>query len=343
MIAKKQLPFKIVFGIPLTLLLISVLLATKIYSVEQSYVFSNAIIADLLITIPCVYFVLIRKTNIPKITIVPFFVIGLLLASMFIPEKNQQYLELVMTYVLPIVELGVFLFIVTRLYKLVNVFSSNKRVISDFYDNLKQSASSILPNKISNMFATEISVLYYGFVYWRTKRLSKNEFSYHKNSGAVGLFFGLLLVIAIEMSVVDVLLARWNEMAAWVLTGLSVYSSVQIFGFLKSIMKRPIEIKQATLHLKYGILSETIIRIENIKSIKKSTKTIEKEDGVQYLSLLNELDAYNVIIELNEGNTVHGLYGLKKKYKALAFYVDNPSDFMTKLEKKRKALQYQVH
>lgn len=338
MVLNKKLATLFILGTPLLLLIISIFLAVNLASIKEQFIVSNALVLDFVLTIPLVYFLLIRKTTISKFTVIPLFALGLLLASIFIPSQNQQYLQLIITYVFPVVELGVFLFVVNKIYNLIKAFKNNKESLPDFYDNLKHSASSILPNKLSSLFATEISVLYYGFVYWRKKTLKKYEFSSHKNSGSVGLFFGLLLIIGVEMSVVHVVLVKWNDIVAWVLTGLSIYSSVQIFGFLKSVIKRPIVIKNEKLHLRYGVLSETIIPIHSIESIEYLTKTIDKESDIQYLSPLKELDSHNIIIQLVEENSINSLYGMKKKYTSIAFFVDNPLEFITQIDKNRKAL-----
>lgn len=338
MALKKQLSNLFIFGIPLLLIVVSVFLATKITLLQNPIVISNALVFDFVLTIPLVYFLLIRKTTIPKLTIVPLFTLGLLLASRFIPVENQQYLELVIKYVFPIVELGVFVFVISNLYTLVKEFRKNKGLIPDFYDNLKHSASSVLPSKLSSFFATEISVLYYGFIHWREKKLKEHEFSYHKNSGSVGLFFGLLLIIGVEMSVVHIMLAKWSSVGAWVLTGLSVYSSVQIFGFLKSVIKRPTIIEKDKLHLKYGVLSETIIPLQDIEFVEYSTKSVGKEDDIQYLSLLKDLEPHNIILQTKKENSISGLYGMKRKYTRIVFYVDTPTVFLKQLDKNRKAL-----
>ena len=64
------------------------------------------------------------------------------------------------------------------------------------------------------------------------------------------------------------LLAQWNNIVAWTLTLLSVYSGIKILGFLKSMTKRPISIEDNKLFLRYGIMNETIIDIKNIESIE---------------------------------------------------------------------------
>lgn len=114
---------------------------------------------------------------------------------------------------------------------------------------------------------------------------------------------------------------------AWVLTILSVYSGIQVFGFMKSMFKRPISIDNGRLYLRYGIMSESTIEINNIASIEVASKEIEFDNEIRKFSILGSLEEHNVIIHLSEENTLTRLYGIQRKYKSLAIYVDDKSQF----------------
>ena len=127
------------------------------------------------------------------------------------------------------------------------------------------------------------------------------------------------------------LLAKWSNTAAWVLTFLSIYSGIQLFGFLKSMFKRPILIEDKKLFLRYGIMNETIIDTEIIDSIEISSKDITLDKETRKLSFLGELESHNIIIRLKEENTLIGLYGVKRKFKNLVLHVDDKVEFKNKI------------
>ncbi|AXT52239.1 hypothetical protein D1818_15845 [Aquimarina sp. BL5] len=185
----------------------------------------------------------------------------------------------------------------------------------------------------------EIAVFYYGFVSWRKTKLQNNEFSYHKNSGTIPILIALIPIIAIETYVLNILLSKWSITAAWLVSALSIYSGFQIFGFLKSMFKRSFSIEKNTIHLRYGILSEARIDINNIKSIEISSKPIEFNDTVRKLSPLGELESHNIVIHVKKENTIIGLYGIKRKFKTLAFYIDNKEEFKEALDKKNSVTE----
>ena len=324
----------IIFGAPLLLIAAMVLLTNSLLFTTHSNKLSLAITIDLLLTIPFIYFLLIRKTSIPKTTIVPFIILGVIVCSVILPTGNQYYLSLFKTWILPIIELLVLSFIVYNILKARKLYNLNKTNASfDFFTTLKSTCLEILPKIAVVPVITKIAVFYYGFFYWKRRQLKPNEFSYHKDSGTIGLLIALIFIIAIETVTFHILLAKWNIIAAWVLTGISIYSGIQILGFLKSILKRPIIIEDNTIHFRYGIMSETTINIIDIESIELSTKDIELNNKTRKLSFLGNLEPHNLVIKLKKENSLTGLYGIKRTYKILALHVDKKQEFKNRIDK----------
>ncbi|TSE10117.1 hypothetical protein [Aquimarina algiphila] len=323
----------IVFGIPLLLILSMVLIAkSKIFEVNPGTL-SFAITIDLLFTIPILYFLLIKKKNIPKTTIIPFFVIGMLITSYIIPKEHQSLLNWAKNWIFPFVELGVFMYLFYKVRKTIKRYNANAKLKPDFLSALKETSHEILPKKIASLLTMELAVVYYGFIDWKKKRLAQHEFSYHKKSGTISLLIALIVIITIETYVLHVLLLKWSPIAAWIATILSMYSGIQLFGFLKSLMKRPIAIEEDKLHLRYGILSETIIDIANIDAIEITSKDMVFDTKTRKLSPFGELEAHNMVIRLKKENTLTGLYGIQKTFTTIAFFIDNKEEFKGELEK----------
>ncbi len=324
----------LVFGIPLLLILSMVLIAkSKIFDANPDTL-SIAITIDLLFTIPVLYFLLIKKKNISKTTIIPFFVIGMIVASYIIPKEHQSLLHWAKNWVFPFIELGVLIYLFYKVKQTIKRYNANAKLKPDFFSALKETSYEILPRKIASLLTMEVAVLYYGFIDWKKKRLAQHEFSYHKKSGTISLLVAFIIIITIETYVLHVLLLKWNTIAAWIATILSLYSNIQLFGFLKSLMKRPISIEEDKLQLRYGILSETIIDIANIDVIEITNKDMVFDTETRKLSPFGELEAHNTIITLKEENTLTRLYGVQKTFTTIAFFVDQKEEFKGELEKK---------
>ena len=322
----------ILFGIPLLIIALMVLVVKLPVFAANPNELSIGITVDLLLTAPLVYYLLIRKTKIPNTTVVPFLILGLVIGLLILPSENQYYLRLFKTWVLPIVEISILFYILYKVRGAIQTFKLKKLGSLDFYTTLKNTCSEVLPKALVVPFVTEISVIYYGFLYWKKRTIKENEFTYHKDSGTITLFIAIIFIIGIETLVLHHLLAKWSTVAAWILTILSIYSGIQFLGFLKSMIKRPISIENNTLFLRYGIMNETAICLSTINSVEISSKEIEFNDETRRLSILGELEGHNVIIRLKEENTLTGLYGTRRTYKNIALYVDKKVEFKNYIE-----------
>ena len=312
--------------------LMMLLIKSSIYNEYTSYM-SLGITIDLLVFPPLLYFLVIKKTKIPKISVVPFLVFSMVLCYSILPAQDHKYLDFFKNWMFPVIEVGVLLFIIFSVRKVIKKYKgiANSNHV-DFFTTLKETCYDLLPRKLVMPFVTEIAVFYYGFIYWKRRILEENEFSYHKDSGTLTLLMAFIFIIGIETFVFHIKLSEWNIIVAWILTGLSIYSGIQIFGFLKSMLKRPIAISQDKLYLRYGIMSECTILLKDIESIELSTKEIQSDDKKQKLSILGELEGHNIILTVKKEYELIRLYGIRKKFKVLALYIDNKSEFAERIK-----------
>ena len=70
------------------------------YKRFKPYLFGSSV--DLALIIPLVYFLFIRKTSIPKITVVPVFILSLTLAFQIIPSNYHNTLSIFEMMVAPL-------------------------------------------------------------------------------------------------------------------------------------------------------------------------------------------------------------------------------------------------
>ena len=321
----------IAFGVPILFIgLIIVIAKSSIFETHANNL-AAAITFDLLITIPVIYYLLIRKMTILKTSVLFFLIIGLLICSTILPPENHYYLNIFKTWIFPLIELSIISYIIYKLKKVSKSYRLNKKESIDFYSTLKTTCYDILPKKLVMPFVTEIAVFYYGFIHWKKRELKQNEFSYHKESGTITLLIAIIFIVGIETVVIHIMLSKWSNISAWIFTLLSIYSAIQLFGFLKSMPKRPITIENDKLFLRYGIMAETTIDLINIDRVEISSKDIEVNKETRKLSFLGEIESHNIIVHLKKENTLSGLYGIKRTYKNLVLHVDNKIEFAHQL------------
>lgn len=317
----------ILFCIPILLILSLIILAKSSLFFSSPSAISIGITLDLTLTIPLIYFFTIRKTKIPNNTIIPVFIFGMVIASQIIPIENQGLLDFIMQFIFPIVELFVISFIIIKVCKLRKAYNLNKNNLS-FGKALKLAVNDFLPKRVATVFVTEISMIYYTFFSWKKLELNENDFSYHKNSGIIAVLTILLFMVSFETALFHLLLQMWSKTAAWILTGISLYTFLQITAIMRSLKKLPISINEDKIELQFGIFSETTIPFDIIDSIEVLSCRTNKPKFIEQLSPFINFTKPNILIKLKEKNTLVKLYGFTKKYKSIAFYLDEKDSFI---------------
>ncbi len=331
-LTKTQNNWLLILGVPLLLLVSLILLTNSEAFYRNVSELSIATTLDFVFTVPIIYFFLIRKSNINKKTVVPFFILGIVLASFVIPKEQQGLLTTIKNWILPLVEFAVFLLIVFNIRKAIKLYNKKKEQVLDIVIVVRETCKDIFPTKIASFLSLEILSFYYGFIHWKKLKLRENEFTYHKNTGSQVLFVAVLFLIIIETVALHLLLTNWSSMAAWILTSISIYSAFQVFGFLKSLSKRPLVIGSKFLNLRYGIMTEVDIKIEDIKSVEMTTTSFDKEEPMSvYLALLGDSEGHNIVLTLEKPYTLLGVYGTRKEFQKIALCIDDKQTFYKQL------------
>jgi len=321
-----------IYGIPLSIIAFSVLLASGLLLQVDTRLFTG-ITYDLVLTAPLAYFLLIRRTRIPKIMVIPFFIAGISLATFFIPENAQYHLTLLKTYFLPIVELGAIGTIIFYSISAARQIKQQQKVAHDFYKLIKQSTTKTLGRgKLADIFATELGMIYYAFFSWKKAKKHENEFTIHKESGMVATMGALIFLILVETVVFHLLLIQWNAIFAWALFGLSIYTGLQFFGHTKALTKRFVTLTNKAIQLKYGLFGDVEIDLSNISKFELSSKEFPEDTPDLYkMALIDGLESHNIVLHLKEPVQIIRAYGMKKQASTILLFVDDKKGFSEKL------------
>lgn len=328
----------VVFGVPILLILTLIVIVKSSFFVPQ---IANFVIVDFVLVIPLVYFLLIRNREISNKTAFSVAFLGLAIASFVLPKDNQEFLSKLRVFLLPLVELFLVVYIVIKgrkVYKKVKAIN-NKSL--DFYDILQQVCVDIFPKKLGSIVAVEFSMIYFGLFNWKKKVLQKNEFSYHKDSTAVSVILGFLLVVFVEMFVTHTMMKKGNLSGSIILGGLSAYTALQVVSVLRSLSKRPvfIDVKNKQLVLKFGILAKAIIPFEQIKSVELYAKEIEENSSIKYFSPIGSAGGHNILLKLYRPMRFEVFYGFTRKAQEIAVFIDKKVEFVNVLNSE---LKYEV-
>lgn len=282
---------------------------------------------DMVLIIPVAYFLLIRKTKIPNITVTPVLILSVLAARQLIPAEHQQAIRFI-EMLLPLIELFIIGFIVYNGRKVFRAYAAEKKkgVIKGFVEVVNEATQMAYgKSAFSNALATEISVFHYALLGWgpQIEAPKANRFTYHKDNGYYALLGVILFALVVETAVFHLLLMQWSNVAAWILSGLSIYSLFFVLGDLNAIRKRPIYLKDGRLHIRIGLRWRVAIPVSEIESIELRTPDKEKESFANFI-LAGEA---NTVINFKSEIKAQGLYGLKKRFTRLGLYLDQKQEF----------------
>ncbi|MDE3194812.1 MAG: hypothetical protein KGN84_00590 [Acidobacteriota bacterium] len=256
-----------------------------------------AAVFDMTVTVSAVYYWLIVRPGLrPKVSLLFVGLLGLLRASFAFPRIVPGR-----EFILGAIELLVVIAIFT--------------------------GSRIVPfQTVERLVRAEFSGLYYAFA-WRAKPdvpVHARAFTLHKDSGIADLLIVLAPFSLIEVVLVHLLASRWNHTAAWILTGLGLYSGIWMFALGRSFALRPGYETDDEIVVRFGLLFSLRIPKDCIESIQR--EPVENAATVRRNSVPNLYIAFTRPLEAER------MLGFTKQVSAIAiqpdgqFWPGNPPD-----------------
>jgi len=309
---------------------------------------STAVTLDLTVTAPLLYFLVIRRTRVPKMTVVRVFVLGLLLAGLLLYNKPHFLLSLLKTWVAPLAE-GTLLFLIAKKFYQASrsAKKGGKEERGDVLSRCRLILTEVTGNeKAGGILASEMAVLYYAFVPRKKAKARAGDgsdvppdtFTSYKTNGillVLGVFCCCFLVETVGL---HFLLALWNKQVAWILTTLGAYTALQLYAHMRAVRIRPIRIGEKSLQLRNGLVADAAVLFDNIDAIEfdrpkrgsanktaqpplPSTRTVK-------LALIKGLENHNILLRLKQPILVHRPFGIRQEADTLLFFVDRPEEFL---------------
>ena len=290
---------------------------------------------DFLLTVPLFYLLLIRKTAVPAITAVPLSIGMLLLAGWLLPQHQQHYLDLYKQFALPVLELTAVAVIVYKIRKAGKALKEAGAQTDMFY-RLQLAAREVVPvpERVHSILATEVGMFYYAVAAFRKSRL-QSGFSYHRETAMMAVMGAFMLLVMVETIAVHLLLMQWSVLAANILTFLSLYSLITLLAIAGAAKHRPHELTSEGLLLRFG-LQETLIPYEQVEGLESLKGDVPEEKALVKLGLLAN---FNLILRVQEPQLLKSLYGIRRNYKTVVFWADDPKAFQEAYLVKRAGVQ----
>lgn len=324
-----------VYLIPFSIITISLALAWSGLLLKHPEL-AIGITYDLTILSPLLYLAVIWKKDIPKITALPLFGIGILISTLVLSQEHQTHLTYVITYLLPLVEVGLFIAIALLVRRIRKFYRANQATLTDHHELIGQAVKRVLGNhRVAVVFATEMSLFSYALFLWKRPIPAENQFTQTKRSTTLGLYGAVLMILVIESVPLHLLLEFWSPLVAWIVTILSIYSFFQLLGQMKALSRRFHELEVTGLRLRNGLFSELFIPYERIDFVEISERDLDNYDfEIKKIGMLSKLENHNIVLRLKEDVMVEKFYGLQSEARSIAFWVDDYKKFEEQLGEK---------
>lgn len=315
-------------GLPLLVAMTSFFVTQTAEFRHHSELLSNALLADMLLIAPFLYYLSIRKSAINKATVFRVFVLSLFFVGLILDSQNTFILHYIKTFVYPLIEIGLFVFI-GRSFYLTSRNARKGNQNADFLTLCREVMYKVIGNeKVSAFFASEIAAFYYAFTWSKTPKADyKTTFSVYKETGIIAVLYVLIFVVLIETAATHLLLGLWNEVIAWLITGLSLYTCLQLFAHIRAVKIRHIEFGMNYLKIYNGLATEVSINYDNIEKFELSNKIPQAKKLIK-TTLLSSFEEHNVILYLKKPVQVSKFFGIKKSADTILFHIDQAKDFL---------------
>jgi hypothetical protein len=315
--------------------------ATEMWIVHSAYflqnpsVFAFAIALDLVMGLPVLYYIfVVRQRRIPALTLVPVVVLAIVIASFILPATQQAPLDFIKKFI-PLLELFVLGLIAIKIRTLVKQYHQAKLSAIYLTDALTTSLEQTLGASLFvTIIITEFLLLYCAVGGWfkqfKRRDSSYRAFSYHRKTGYAAVLGVLVLVLIGETTALHILLQQWNTVAAWIFTGLSLYSLLWLMGDFHAQRLHPIVLSKAHLHLRAGMRWRATIPFSDIGAIQKANPRERKAAGYMSLAIFGQP---RLVIRLKQPVIVTGLFGITKEVQRIGLAVDDERQFQEALSK----------
>lgn len=331
-IKTRSLPSPLLFlAIAAALLAFEVWIVNTAGFAAQPAVVSLAVTLDIVIGVPLLFYLLVaRPKRLPLITLAPVFILSLLIAGRILPPTQRTYLNWIELAV-PLVELAVLCVVAVKLRQIIRHYRQLRPGYAYAPETLEASLRATLPTfppLVAGVASAEASLISFGLAGWlrRTPRpvTGRPCFSYHRHGGYSLILGFIAFLVLLETTTAHLLLARWSETAAWVLTVLSIYTLFWLFGDYHAGRLQPIVLGDTHLHLRTGMRWRVDVPWQQVIEMDKISQADKRAPDFLNMAVMGEP---RLALRLTGPVTVHGLLGRTKAASLIGVSVDDVDAF----------------
>jgi hypothetical protein len=291
----RALPTRLFALIALTIVTLCVLVTRNTSNLDVA---AWGVTFDLTLTIPLVWYFVVVKTGTAKpVTLIPVFVVCMMLAALVVPRGQQQFLHDLRYLSAPLEVVALVLL-------------------------AKRAAAG--ESRVAKFAAAEVEVLKYALFSWR-KQPVEQGFTVHERNGWGTIVACILAMIGFESIGMHLLVQMWSVKAAWIVTALDLYGALWLIGDYHALRLRPSYAKDGILYIRYGLRWNAEVPMGEIEGVEEVRSEADwKQKGILKMAMLDEP---KYLVRLRQPITAHGLGGFRRTIHAVAILPDDIDAF----------------
>jgi len=299
---------------------------------SQRPVLPYAVTFDLLVGIPGLfYWLVVRRYQLPISSLARVVGACLALAYWLLPVAQQAPLQAL--HFLPAVLEGItLLLLIAKGRRLVRSYQLAYRQQPRFWPCAQVAVQQTL-GPAGVLLVAEVEMLRYALLGWWIKPEivpQATVFSTHRDSGFTAFAIMLGVALAVETAVVHLLATLWSARVAGGLLFFDGYTLVMLLAHGHAVRLRPVLLTADTLHLKVGFVWQLTVPVAELVAV-----TPLRDHPTPAPDLLNLTKLLftppNLLLAFRQPVTVKGPYGIQRRGRQLAIYLDQPQQFMKAL------------
>ncbi len=283
---------------------------------------------DLAILVPALYyFFAVRKCGWPAFSTLPVFGVCLFAASKIVPDRHHAVLN-GLHFVLPVAEMALVVAVMIAVRRLL---------VAEGPGDWLETAQGTLERwtgspRVAKIVVFEMGLFRYAFARQKPAALEPGEFSYHQRTPLHAYMSILMVVIVVETLALHLLLSRWSDTVAWVITALSIYSALWLIGDTRAMSRRPIQVDTQALHLRFGMRWSLDVPWSEVERVETGPGVkAETDDSLEMVPLGA---GANTRVILREPRIAEGPYGFTRSCSEVLLFVDEPNELVAAISKR---------
>jgi hypothetical protein len=296
---------------------------------SQRPILPYAVVFDLLVGIPVLFYLLvIRRYQLPISILGGVVGACLALAYWLLPVAQQAPLH-ALRFLPALLEAVTLVFLFAKGRRLMRSYRVAYRQQPHFWPCVEVALHQTFGQAGVLLVAEAEMVRYALFGWWAKPEVVPEAiaFSSYRDSGftAYTVMFGV--VLAVEMAGMHILVSLWSTWVAGWLLVLECYTLVMLVAHGQAVRLRPVLLTANTLHLTVGFVWHLTVPLGELAAVEVLRDTPEPAADLLNLTKLLFTQA-NLMLTFTHPVVVKGPYGIQRTGKRVAVYLDQPQQFI---------------